>query len=203
VIAFAAIGLIRLPLLWVIAVLAPLSFAIAGGGADDLAVLVELALQFLVLSLLSIAARTRSFPRSSAPSSRALDDHADFAQMFALSQAAPGPNVLIVSLIGWKAAGVAGSVVAMASMCAPSSLLTYQVARVWEAFATRRCGSPSRRRWRDHIGLILASASAHRTIDQDWRDFAVTGPPWWWVMTTRWHPLWMLARRRRWGGGAF
>ena len=50
---------------------------------------------------------------------------ADFAQLFALSQAAPGPNVLIVSLIGWKVAGVAGGVVAMLAMSGPSSLLTY------------------------------------------------------------------------------
>ena len=41
---------------------------------------------------------------------------ADFVQMFALSQAAPGPNVLIVSLVGWKAAGIAGAVVAMAAV---------------------------------------------------------------------------------------
>ena len=54
--------------------------------------------------------------------------------MFALSQAAPGPNVLIVSLIGWKAAGVAGAVVAMAAMCAPSSVLTYFVAHAWDRF---------------------------------------------------------------------
>ena len=44
------------------------------------------------------------------------------------------PMLLIVSLIGWKAAGVAGAVVAMASMCAPSSVLTYYVAKAWERF---------------------------------------------------------------------
>ncbi|MBX5493560.1 MAG: chromate transporter, partial [Chloroflexi bacterium] len=30
---------------------------------------------------------------------------AQFADLFALARAAPGPNVLLVSLIGWQAAG--------------------------------------------------------------------------------------------------
>src|SRR5262245_13378633 len=59
---------------------------------------------------------------------------ADFAQLFALSQAAPGPNVLIVSLVGWKTAGIVGAVVAMAAMCGPSCLFTYQFARAWDRF---------------------------------------------------------------------
>ena len=64
-------------------------------------VLVELTVQFLVLSLLSIGGANAIIPEMHR---RAVDiEHwmtdADFAQMFALSQAAPGPNVLIVSLI--------------------------------------------------------------------------------------------------------
>ena len=34
---------------------------------------------------------------------------ADFAQRFALAQAAPGPNVLVVGLFGWHVGGVAGT----------------------------------------------------------------------------------------------
>jgi len=34
---------------------------------------------------------------------------AEFAQLFALAQASPGPNILVVSLIGWKVAGLAGA----------------------------------------------------------------------------------------------
>jgi len=112
-----------------------------------------------------------------------------------LSQAAPGPNVLIVSLIGWKAAGVAGAVVAMAAMCAPSSLLTYQVARVWDRFrdaplrvAIQRALAPIT------IGLILASGFVlTRTIDQDWRGYAITATTLVLTLTTRLHPLWMMA----------
>ena len=39
-----------------------------------------------------------------------------FADVFAISQLAPGPNVLIVTLIGYSVAGVAGAVVATLSM---------------------------------------------------------------------------------------
>src|SRR3982751_5806948 len=88
-------------------------------------VLAEVAVQFLTLSLLSIGGANAIIPEIQR---RAVDvehwmTNADFAQLFALSQAAPGPNVLIVSLIGWKAAGVLGGIVAMAAMCAPSSIV--------------------------------------------------------------------------------
>lgn len=56
----------------------------------------------------------------------------EFAALFALAQAAPGPNVLIVSLVGWKVAGVPGAVVSLIGICLPSSLLSFWVARWWQ-----------------------------------------------------------------------
>ena len=111
-------------------------------------ILIEIAAQFLVLSLLSIGGANAVIPEIHL---RAVEiEHwmtdADFAQLFALSQAAPGPNVLIVSLIGWKVAGVLGGVVAMLAMSGPSSLLTYGVAHAWE-------------RWRDAPWRISAAYS--------------------------------------------
>ena len=35
-------------------------------------------------------------------------DSQTFANLFALAQLAPGPNVMIVSLVGWQVAGIAG-----------------------------------------------------------------------------------------------
>src|SRR5262249_54875469 len=92
--------------------------------------LLELTAQFLLLSMLSIGGANAIIPEIHR---RVVDlEHwmtdADFAQLFALSQAAPGPNVLIVSLVGWKVAGVIGGVVAMLAMSGPSSILTYWVA---------------------------------------------------------------------------
>ena len=61
----------------------------------------------------------------------------EFARWFALAQAAPGPNVLIVALIGWKVAGVLGAVLALASMCAPSCVMTYVLSQAWDRFRGR------------------------------------------------------------------
>ena len=56
-------------------------------------------------------------------------DSAAFAQLFAIAQVAPGPNVLIVSLIGWKLAGWGGLAVATLAMLAPSSLIAFAAGR--------------------------------------------------------------------------
>ena len=56
----------------------------------------------------------------------------EFAALFALAQAAPGPNVLVVSLVGWKVAGVPGAIVSLIGICLPSSLLSFWVARWWQ-----------------------------------------------------------------------
>src|SRR5258708_35171877 len=59
---------------------------------------------------------------------------AQFADLFALAQASPGPNILVVSLIGWKVAGLAGALAATAAVCGPSCRLTFGVSRVWQRF---------------------------------------------------------------------
>ena len=159
-------------------------------------VLAELAGQFLVLSLLSIGGGNAIIPEIHR---RAVDvEHwmtdADFAQMFALSQAAPGPNVLIVSLIGWKVAGPVGGVVAMLAMSAPSSALTYAVSHAWERFRD----AP----WRVVIqqglapvtvGLVLASGYVlTRAADATWVAYAITGVTLALALATPLHPLWLL-----------
>jgi chromate transporter len=56
-------------------------------------------------------------------------DSATFAQLFAIAQVAPGPNVLIVSLIGWKLAGWGGLAAATIGMLAPSGLVAFASGR--------------------------------------------------------------------------
>src|SRR3979409_474627 len=53
-----------------------------------------------------------------------------FADAFAISQMSPGPNVLIVTLIGYSVAGVAGALVATLAMCVPTAVLAYYVSRL-------------------------------------------------------------------------
>ena len=57
----------------------------------------------------------------------------DFAALFAIAQAAPGPNFLVATLVGWKAAGP-GALVATAAMCGPSCVLTFWVAKAWDRY---------------------------------------------------------------------
>jgi chromate transporter len=54
-----------------------------------------------------------------------------FADLFALSRAAPGPSTLISALIGWQVAGLAGAVVATLAIYIPSSLVVYAAVRWW------------------------------------------------------------------------
>jgi chromate transporter len=159
-------------------------------------VLVELAAQFLLLSMLSIGGANAIIPelhRRAVEVEHWMTD-ADFAQLFALSQAAPGPNVLIVSLIGWKVAGVVGGVVAMLAMSGPSSILTYAIAHAWERFrdepwriAIQRGLAPVT------VGLILASGYVlTRAADQSWMAYAITGATLLLGLATSVHPLWFL-----------
>jgi chromate transporter len=55
----------------------------------------------------------------------------EFADLFALSRAAPGPGSMLATMIGWRVAGLAGAVTATLAFYLPSALLVYGVARVW------------------------------------------------------------------------
>jgi chromate transporter len=54
-----------------------------------------------------------------------------FVTFFALAQAAPGPNVMVATLIGWHVAGVAGALVATVGILGPAGVLTYVASRFW------------------------------------------------------------------------
>jgi len=55
----------------------------------------------------------------------------EFADLFALSRAAPGPGSMLAALIGWKAAGIGGAAVATLAFYLPSAALVLAVARLW------------------------------------------------------------------------
>jgi len=57
-----------------------------------------------------------------------------FLDLFALSRILPGPGSLLVTLVGWQAAGLPGALVAAVAIFVPSSLLVYALARVWMRF---------------------------------------------------------------------
>jgi len=95
--------------------------------------LARLAVLFGSLSLVSFGGGNTVIPamhREAVVSQHWLTDR-QFADLFALAQAAPGPSSLIVSLIGFAAAGITGAVVATVAMLGPSCALMYAAYRGW------------------------------------------------------------------------
>ncbi|QWD65621.1 chromate transporter [Polynucleobacter sp. MWH-Aus1W21] len=56
-------------------------------------------------------------------------DAATFADYFAIAQAAPGPNFMTITLVGWHVYGVLGAVVASIATCWPSSVMVFYLER--------------------------------------------------------------------------
>jgi chromate transporter len=55
----------------------------------------------------------------------------EFADLFALSRAAPGPGSMLCALIGWKIAGLGGALVATVAFYLPASALLFVTAKIW------------------------------------------------------------------------
>jgi len=77
---------------------------------------------------------------------------AGFNEIFGLSRVAPGPATLIVTLIGWRVAGVIGAVAASVAIFVPSSMLTYGVARLWHTHRSAK--------WTKAVSIGLAPIAA-------------------------------------------
>jgi chromate transporter len=159
-------------------------------------VLVELAQQFGLLSFLAIGGVNALIPeihRRVVEMEHWLTD-AQFSQAFAISQAAPGPNLLIVSVIGWDVDGFLGALVATVAICAPSSVLTFVIAHVWDRFRDAPLRAAIQRGLAPvTVGLVLASGYVlARTADHGLVAFAVSGATALLALTMRVHPLWFL-----------
>lgn len=155
--------------------------------------LLELAQQFAGLSLLSIGGVNSLIPeihRQIVELKGWMAD-AQFSELFAISQAAPGPNFLIVTLIGFFVAGLPGSVVTTIAICAPSSVLTYIVAHVWDRFreapwrlVIQRALAPLT------VGLMFSSGYVlTRTSDHSFTAYVLTAATVLVALWSRVHPL--------------
>jgi chromate transporter len=113
-------------------------------------ILIELGTYFALLSLLTFGGLSAVVPdmQRCIVDVKSWTTATDFMRLFAVAQAAPGPNVLITSLIGYRVAGVAGSLVALFALCLPAAALTWVVSELWERFRD----SP----WRGAIQRALA-----------------------------------------------
>ncbi len=95
--------------------------------------LIALAVVFAPLSLLSFGGGNAVIAdiAQQAITVQGWTSEREFADFFALSRAAPGPGSMLAALIGWKAAGVAGALVATVAFYLPSALLVFAAARLW------------------------------------------------------------------------
>jgi chromate transporter len=159
--------------------------------------LVELGLYFALLSLVSVGGLPSVMPEMQ----RYVVDvkgwltPSDFIQAFAVGQAAPGPNVLIASLIGWKVAGLPGAFVALGSICFPAAVIAWWVAELWDRFkdspwrkAIQRAIAPI------VVAMILSGGVVLATPGSpDWRLWLIAAIAAAGMLATKLNPLWLLA----------
>ena len=102
--------------------------------------LLTIAAVFASLSLVSIGGGNTVLPeihRAAVSREEWMSDQ-QFADIYAISEAAPGPSSMISALVGYKAAGLPGALVAIVSILAPSSLLMFVACLTWEHFRTAK-----------------------------------------------------------------
>jgi chromate transporter len=85
----------------------------------------------------------------------------EFVDLFAISRAAPGPGLMLATLIGWKVSGWLGAIVATLAIFVPSSLLCYAITLVWRRYRGRRWHTALEQGLAPvGIGLVLSGAVA-------------------------------------------
>jgi chromate transporter len=163
-------------------------------------VILQIAFYFALLSIVSVGGIPSVMPEMQ----RLVVDvqgwmsAAEYTQIFAIGQAAPGPNVLVTALIGWKVAGVAGGLVALGAFCAPAAVLAYSIGGFWD----RMRDAP----WRKDIQRVLVPITVGFIISGgyvlatprgvEWQSALIAGMSAAVLYATRLNPLWVLS-----GGG--
>jgi len=160
----------------------------------------QLALYFALLSLVSVGGIPAVMPEMQ----RLVVDvqgwmsASEYTQLFAVAQAAPGPNVLVTALVGWKVHGVAGGMVAFGAFCGPAAALSYYAGGFWD----RMRDAPWRAAFQRtlvpiSVGFILSGGYVLATpLGLEWRAALIAGAAAAVMFLTRLNPLWLLA-----GGG--
>jgi chromate transporter len=120
----------------------------------------------------------------------------DFANLFALSQAIPGPNmILMMGLVGWRVWGLPGAIASSVATFGPPCIFYFIAYRLWDRFR----GASWQRVVRNGLvpvttglviagGIVIAQAAA-----SDWRAITVTVVAAVVMLRTRLNPLWVLA----------
>lgn len=159
-------------------------------------ILAQIAARFTLLSLLSFGGVNVVLPdahRFIVDTQHWLTDQ-QFADFFAIAQAAPGPNFLMFALIGWQVAGFFGAVVATLAISVPAGTVAFLVGGLWHRFRN----APWRRAIQIGlapitIGLVFSSAFVlSSAADHDWLTFAITAATAIIALGTDINPLWLF-----------
>jgi chromate transporter len=118
-----------------------------------------------------------------------------FADLYALAQAAPGPNALWVTLLGLQAAGWTGAIATTLGVLIPAtvfsliaSALHAQHADAPLALAVRRGLAPVA------LGFMLASGwLLLRSVEHGWAGYVIALVTFVVAAATRLNPLWLMA----------
>ena len=165
----------------------------------------QLIILFGSLSLMSIGGGNAVLPEMHLRAVR--DEHwvtdSQFADLFSISQTAPGPSILIVGMIGYAAGlpvggvagGILGGFIATAAMVIPAASLVYGITLFWQRaeeskwrIAVEKGFAPLT------VGLILASSLVmSRAADHDWRAYALTAVCTLIFVRTKLNPLLVVA----------
>jgi len=112
--------------------------------------LVRLINVFALLSILAVGGGTAVLPqmKHEVVNEHGWMDDQQFADVYALGQLAPGPNMNMVTVIGYHVSGIAGAILVLAAFYLPSCTLVFLASRLWDHFE----GSP----WRDGVQRGMA-----------------------------------------------
>ena len=167
----------------------------------------ELFLHYLSLSLLSIGGAITTAPdmhRFLVDQQHWLTD-AQFNASIAIAQAAPGPNVLFVALLGWNvglnagglSAGLLGVFLALLGILIPSTTLTYVAAQWGHRNRELRAVRAFKQGMAPIVVALLIATSwilagANGSSLKDWPAWLVTAATALVVWRTKIHLLWLL-----------
>ncbi len=168
-----------------------------GAHGAQAGVLLDLFLHFGMLSLLAIGGAITTAPdmQRYVVGERGWIDELQFTASVAIAQAAPGPNVLFVAVVGWNVAGLAGVAATLAGSLLPSTTLALAATR----YSEQRRDSRFVRAFTAGLapltlGLLLATGwILTEPIRHDPGAMLLVPLTVWLLLKTRLSPVWLVA----------
>jgi chromate transporter len=159
--------------------------------------LLDLALLFGKIGLYAVGGVVAVIPeiQREVVHARGWMDDRTFATLFTLGQAAPGPNLLVVTLIGWIRAGLAGALVSTFGLIALPACVIYGLTLAWPRLRAASWLAPVQTGLNSiTIGLIAAAGILlSRAAASSWVALALTAATVAILLSTKKSPLLLLA----------